>query len=86
MANAIFNLPLPPNETIHNYLPGSDERKSLKEKLSSLGNQHIEIPLIIGGKEIKTGKMGKCIIPHNHQKEIGQYHQAGEKEVKMAVE
>jgi 1-pyrroline-5-carboxylate dehydrogenase len=47
---------------------------------------HVEIPLIIGGKEIKTGKTGKCIIPHNHQKEVGIYHQAGEKEVRMAID
>ena len=85
MANALFNLPLPPNEPVRNYAPGSPERKRLKAKLTELKNQHIEIPLIIGGKEIKTGKLGRCVLPHQHQKEVGQYHQAGEKEVQLAV-
>lgn len=85
MASAKFNLPLPPNEPIKGYAPGSPERATLKVKLKELRVQQIEIPLIIGGKEIKTGKKGKCILPHNHQTVIGEYHQAGEKEVKMAI-
>jgi len=86
LANAIFRLPLPPNEPVRSYVPGSTERKNLKTKLTELKKRHIEIPLIIGGKELKTGKLGKCILPHQHQKEIGQYHQAGEKEVQLAIQ
>ncbi|MEJ2637486.1 MAG: L-glutamate gamma-semialdehyde dehydrogenase [Calditrichia bacterium] len=86
MANAKFNVPLPPNEPLKSYAPGSPEKSELKSKLKELRSQQIEIPLIIGGKEIKTGKMGRCVLPHNHEVVVAEYHQAGEKEVRMAVE
>jgi 1-pyrroline-5-carboxylate dehydrogenase len=86
MANAKYEIPIPPNEPVKNYLPGSAERASLKAKLEEMLNNQIEIPLIIGGEEIKTGKVGKCIIPHDHKTVIATYHQAGEKEVKMAIQ
>ncbi|MHC9544512.1 MAG: L-glutamate gamma-semialdehyde dehydrogenase [Vulcanimicrobiota bacterium] len=82
----IYKLQQPKNEPIIGYAPGTPERKALKEALSSLGNSEIEIPLIIGGKEIRTGDMGQCIIPHNHRKVLARYHKAGEKEIKAAIE
>jgi 1-pyrroline-5-carboxylate dehydrogenase len=85
MANAKFNMPLPPNEPVKGYAPGSPERAELKTGLEKLRNQQIEIPLIIGGKEIKTGNTGKCVLPHNHGHVVGTYHKAGENEVQMAV-
>ena len=85
MANAKFNLPLPPNEAVRSYVPGSAEKIQLKAKLRELRGKQIEIPLLIGGKEIKTGKKGKCVLPHDHQVVVGEYHQAGEKEVNMAI-
>ncbi|MFA3784222.1 L-glutamate gamma-semialdehyde dehydrogenase [Melioribacteraceae bacterium 4301-Me] len=85
MANAIYNVPLPPNEPVKNYSPGSPERTALKSKLEELQNQQIDIPIIIGGKEIRTGDTENCILPHNHQKVIGKYHKAGEKEVNLAI-
>ncbi|HUI31326.1 MAG TPA: L-glutamate gamma-semialdehyde dehydrogenase [Candidatus Acidoferrales bacterium] len=86
MANAKFEIPIPPNEPIKSYLPGSPERTSLKTKLDEMQSKQIEIPLIIGGEEIKTGKTGKCILPHDHKTVIATYHQAGEKEVGMAIQ
>lgn len=86
MANAKFNLNLPANETIKSYRPGTAERRLIKAKLSELRNQQREIPLIIGGKEIKTGNTGKCILPHDHGTVIGIYHKAGKKEIQMAIE
>jgi 1-pyrroline-5-carboxylate dehydrogenase len=85
MSNAIFNIPLPPNDPISSYKPGSIEKESLKARIVELKNQQIEIPVIIGGKNIKTGKTGKCVIPHDHKKVIGVYHKAGEKEVNLAI-
>jgi len=84
--NAKFNLPIPLNEPLRFYTPGSPERASLKKTLTELKGKEIEIPLIVGGKEIKTGKLGKCILPHDHKTVIARYHQAGEKEVKMAID
>jgi 1-pyrroline-5-carboxylate dehydrogenase len=86
MANAKFDIPLPTNEPVKDYAPGSPERVELKARLESLRNQQIEIPLIIGGDEIKTHKTGKCVLPHNHGHVVGIYHKAGEHEVQMAIE
>lgn len=86
MLNAKLNLPLPENEPVKTYAPGTPERAGLKKALKELKNAHIEIPLIIGGKEVKTGTTGECRLPHDHGTVIGSYHQAGVKEVEKAVE
>jgi 1-pyrroline-5-carboxylate dehydrogenase len=86
MANAQFRINLPENEPIKSYAPGSPEKTALKKRIEELKNQVIEIPLIIGGKEIKTGDMEDCVIPHDHKTVIGRYHKAGKKEVEMAIE
>ncbi len=86
MANGIFQVPKPVNEPIKAYREGSEEKKSLKAKLKELRSEQIEIPLIIGGKEVRTGNLGKCVMPHNHQHVLATYHKAGEKEVQMAIE
>ena len=83
--NTIFQVPKPVNETILNYAPGSAERKELKAKLAELRGQVIEIPLIIGGKEIRTGRTADIIIPHENKKVIGRFHKAGPKEVQLAA-
>ena len=74
------------NEPIKDYKPGSPEKISLKKKIEELKSQKIEIPIIINGKEIKTGNTGNCVIPHNHNHILATYHKAGEKEVNMAIE
>lgn len=86
MNNSIINKIDFKNEPKLQYLPNSPERIKLEEELSKMKNSFIEIPLIIGGKEIKTDKVGKCILPHNHKKVIGEYHKAGKKEAEMAIE
>ena len=86
MSNGIFKVPEPSNEPIKSYAPGSAEKIEIKAKLKELKNKEIEIPLIIGGKEVKTGMMGQCIIPHNKEHVLARYHMASEKEVQMAIE
>lgn len=86
MSNAYFKLPVPINEPIQNYAPGSPEKIDLKKKLSELGSKEIEIPLIIGGEEVRSGKTSEIRAPHNLSQKLGVYHKAGEKEVKMAIE
>lgn len=73
------------NEKVLNYLPGSPERLELEAELSRIKTTFIEIPVIIGGKEIRTGHKGSCLIPHNNKMLIGEYHKAGKKEVEMAI-
>jgi len=86
MSNAYFKVPLPYNEPIKPYAPGSPERNELKTKLAELKGQQLDIPLIIGGKEIRTGNTEDLRVPHDHSIKLGVYHKAGEKEVKMAVD
>ncbi|PNR89460.1 1-pyrroline-5-carboxylate dehydrogenase [Petrotoga sp. 9T1HF07.CasAA.8.2] len=86
MNNSIPIFEMPENEPILNYEPGSKEKKELKEKLSELKSEKIEIPLIIGGKEVRTGDLGKCVMPHDHRHVLAEYHKASEKEVAMAIE
>jgi 1-pyrroline-5-carboxylate dehydrogenase len=86
MSNAYFKVPQPINEPIKLYKPGSAEREELKKKLSELKSKQIEVPLIVGGEEVKTGNTEEMRIPHNHKHVLGVYHKAGKKEVGMAIE
>ena len=67
MSNAYFKVPTPYNEPVLSYQPGSSEKETLKAKLAEMGSQQIEVPLIIGGQEVKTGNTAEMCIPHNHQ-------------------
>ncbi|MDR2511100.1 MAG: L-glutamate gamma-semialdehyde dehydrogenase [Bacteroidales bacterium] len=86
MNNTFFNYPMPKNEPIKAYLPNSLEKIALKKSIEKISSEAIEIPLIIGGKEVRTGKIGKVVMPHNHQHVLATYHQCTEKEVNMAIE
>jgi 1-pyrroline-5-carboxylate dehydrogenase len=86
MSNAYFKVPHPINEPIKGYAPGSAEKAELKAKIAELKAQEIEVPVIIGGKEIRTGDTAEMRIPHDHGHKLGVYHRAGEKEVAMAVD
>jgi len=86
MSNAYFNVPDPYNEPVYTYLPGSPEREELTSTIAKLKSEVIEVPLIIGGKEIKTGNTAEMRIPHNHGHLLGTYHKAGADEVNMAIE
>ncbi len=82
----LFEVPGPINEPILTFAPGTPEREGVKKEIEKILSQEVEIPLIIGGKEIKTGDLGECTIPSNYSKVIARYHKAGEKEVEMAIE
>lgn len=86
MNNAIFKMAAPPNEPIYGYLKGSKEEKLLTAELQRQSENVIEIPLIIDGKEVKTGKMGEFRNPCDHKQVLARYHMATEKEVKMAID
>ena len=86
MDNAIFRFPKPINEPVKSYAPGSSEKAALKKTLAELSNEEWDIPLIIGGKEVRTGNTGKVVMPHDHHHVLATYHKAGEKEVQMAID
>ncbi len=79
-------IPTPVNEPILNYAPNSPERAEIEAKLAEMRSQTVDIPLIIGGKEIRTDDTSEIRSPHNHDQLLGTYHNAGAKEVTMAVE
>jgi 1-pyrroline-5-carboxylate dehydrogenase len=85
MNNAIYNFREPKNEPILSYRRGSQERELLEEELNVQKNKIIDIPLIIGGKEIRTGKTGMVVMPCDHQHVLATYHMATEKEVSLAI-
>jgi 1-pyrroline-5-carboxylate dehydrogenase len=86
MSNAFFKVPDPINEPIRSYQAGSAEKKTLKARLAQMAAEEIEIPLIIGGQEIKTNNLAEITAPHDHLLTLGRYHKAGQQEVKMAIE
>lgn len=86
MNNAIYNFREPDNEPVLSYKPGSEERRLLGEELTRMSSMTVEIPLIIGGKEIRTGRTVKVLNPSDHKLTLGTYHMAGEKEVSMAID
>ncbi len=83
--NSILQVPKPVNEPILGYIKESKEKKDIKAKLIEMKKEVIEIPLIIGGKEVRTGNMGEIRIPHDHKHIIAKYHKAGKKEIEMAA-
>src|SRR5436309_4599941 len=87
---AAFNghrrVPAPVNEPIRSYAPGSPERASVKARLKAMAADKIVMPLIIGGKEVKTGQCGQAVMPHDHRHVLGEYHKAAEQHVLMAVD
>lgn len=86
MANSNPLVPQPLNEPIFDYAPGSAERKEVLDTYKKLYNAALEVPLFIGGKEIKTGQTASMHPPHDHKHQLGVYHLAGEKEVDLAIE
>jgi 1-pyrroline-5-carboxylate dehydrogenase len=84
--NAVIDPPYPVNEPVLNYAPGSVEKIELKQALAELSSGEIEIPIVIGGKRVTTGNMGKVVMPHDHQHVMATYHKAGPEEVQQAID
>ncbi|MFW2365088.1 MAG: L-glutamate gamma-semialdehyde dehydrogenase [Desulforhopalus sp.] len=86
MNNAVITPPRPSNEPVFDYAPGSPEKLKLKEALAEMASKELEIPLIIGGEEVRTGNLGRVVIPHDHQHLLATYHKAGPTEVRQAID
>jgi 1-pyrroline-5-carboxylate dehydrogenase len=86
MNNAIYNFLIPSNEPVLEYEKESQERKQLEAEIQRQTSSPIEIPLIIGGKELHTSETGQVRMPHKHGHLLANYHKASEKEVKLAID
>lgn len=86
MSNAFFRVPTPVNEPVKGYAPGSKERAELKQVLAELKSQQRDIPMYIGGQEVRTGKTISITPPHNHQHVLGQFHEGEASHVTQAID
>jgi 1-pyrroline-5-carboxylate dehydrogenase len=78
-------IPTPVNEPVLSHAPGTKERTELKLALTDLSSRQVDIPLVIGGKEIRTGKTVDAVMPHCHRHVLGKVHQAGPQEIDAAI-
>jgi 1-pyrroline-5-carboxylate dehydrogenase len=86
MPKGVFNVPLPKNEPVYSYAPGSKERQLLKKALEDARSKELDVPMYIGGQEIRSGKKKKLSPPHDHQHVLGYYHEGDKDHVAQAVQ
>jgi 1-pyrroline-5-carboxylate dehydrogenase len=86
MNNSVFQFAVPANEPVNDFAPGSSSRALLKQELERMVGTVVDIPLIIGGREIRTGRTKDVVMPTDHGHVLARVHMAGEAEVRMAVD
>jgi 1-pyrroline-5-carboxylate dehydrogenase len=86
MSKGFYNVPVPKNEPVLSYAPGSRERKLLKEALENARAQVADVPMYIGGEEIRTEKKKKLSPPHDHKHVLGYFHEGDTQHVEQAVQ
>jgi len=84
--NGNRRVPVPANEPVRSYAPGSPERAALKARLESMASERIEIPVIIGGKEYRSGEIAHAVMPHSHGHVLADWHKATKEHVLLAVD
>ena len=82
--NGNRRVPLPVNEPVRSYAPGSPERAALKDRLASMSGERIDIPAIIGGREVRSGDLAQSVMPHNHRHVLADWHKAAAADVDAA--
>ncbi|HEY6032484.1 MAG TPA: L-glutamate gamma-semialdehyde dehydrogenase, partial [Gaiellaceae bacterium] len=85
-APGIFRLPPVENEPIRDYAPGSPERERLKRRVEQMRGERLEIPLVIGGKDVRTGTTREAVMPHDKEHVLADVHQGGADEVQQAID
>ena len=86
MPKGVYRLPNITNEPVRSYAPGSPERAALKAKLAEVRSKVVDLPMIINGEEVRTGKLADIRPPHDHGHLLGHYHQGGKEHVEAAIE
>ena len=85
-SHALFRPPPARNEPVHEYGPGSPERASLQLRLEQMRNERVEIPLVIGGKDVTTGTTKPAVMPHDKEHVLADVHQAEPAHVQQAID
>src|SRR5262244_2628992 len=85
MLNANVRVPVAKNEPVHSYAPGTPERAELKDALKRMSSERIEIPPVIGGKQLRTGKTSEARMPHKHSNVLATVHEADGPQVEQAI-
>ncbi len=85
MSNAFYNVPVPVNEPVKSYAPGTPERAELKKVLKEYKNKQVDIPMYIGGEEVRTGNKIEINPPHDHQHVLGHFHEGDASHVEQAI-
>ena len=86
MSHGRYQVPHPINEPVKSYAPGSPERAALKAELERQAKLELEIPLVIGGKRVKSGDLGTIAMPHAHRHVLARFHQARPEHVEAAAQ
>ncbi len=86
MSKGVFNVPPPVNDPVRMYSPGSADRKELLSMLKTLRSKQIDIPMYIGGKEVRSGVKSRLAPPHDHKHTLGYFHKSDKKHVKLAID
>ena len=84
-ATGFFKVPVPTNEPILSYAPGTKERELLQAALKEARSKVLDIPMYIGSEEVRSGKTAKLTPPHDHQHILGHYHQGDKSHVEAAI-
>src|SRR4051812_34836426 len=85
MPKGIFKVPVAVNEPIKQYAPGSAERKDLQAMLKELRNKEMDIPMYIGGKEVRSDKKVRIAPPHDHKHTLGHFHKSEKVHIEQAI-
>jgi 1-pyrroline-5-carboxylate dehydrogenase len=83
--NGLRRVPPPTNEPVRSYAPGTPERASIKARLKAMAAERIEIPLVVGGQDIRTGSTAPSVMPHDHRHVLADYHKATPETVEQAI-
>src|SRR5688572_8806687 len=79
-------VPPPVNDVNRTYLPGSPERAELKARLKQMAGERVDIPIVIGGREIRTGRAEQAVMPHDHRHVLADWYAAGPEHVQQAID
>ncbi len=85
MSKGAFKVPVAVNEPVKNYAPGSPERKELQAMLKELRSRELDVPMYIGGKEVRSNVIARLAPPHDHKHTLGHFHKSDKTHVELAI-